>query len=95
MELVVLVKDFANGVNLEELRTTAISHVAAEVSYFVFKLNIAFLTQHADGSEEELFGTNMFFLIDGNDAIREVKQALQFVIIADGQHGMWTAKSRQ
>ena len=95
VELVVVLEDLANGVDLEELRGSAGTDIAAEVGYLVFKVDIPLLTQHADGGEEEALGADMLFLENGNDAVREVQQALQLIVIADGKHGMGPAEGGQ
>ena len=78
----------ANGVDFQELSTTATTEVATEIGYFVVIVNIAFLAEHTNGSGEKTVGTDVLFLIDGNDTVAEVEQTLKLVFIADGQHGV-------
>ena len=48
MELVGLVKDFFDGVYLQELRSTTGGNVSTHIGNLVVKVDITFLTQHAN-----------------------------------------------
>ena len=72
VELVALLEHFLDGIDFQELSGTAQTDIATEVGYLVVELDITLLTQHAHGSQEELFAGDMVFLIDGNHTVGEI-----------------------
>ena len=95
VELIALLEHFPDRIDFQELSSTTQTDVTTEIGYLVIKLDIAFLAKHTNSSQEELLAGDMVFLINRNHSIGEVEQALQLVLIANGQHGMWTSEGSQ
>ena len=92
VELVVLVEELSDNVYLQEFGTTTSTNVATKIGYLVGQIEVTLLAQHANSSKEELLRCDVLLLQYGNNAIREVQQALQLVVIADGKHGIGTTE---
>ena len=95
MKLIVMFKYFLYRIDFQKLRSTTGSDITTQIGNLVVEFHITLLTQHANGSQEEFFATDVFLLIDGNNTILKIQQTLQFIIVADSQDRMRTTESCQ
>ena len=92
MELVFIVKHLTRGIDLKEGGASAFAKTATKISQAVIEFEVALLTEHTHGGEKQFLRRNVFLLVYGDDTIREVEPSLQFLVVANGKHGIWSTE---
>lgn len=92
MELVGAVEYLSDIVYLEQGGASALSETAAQVCNLVLVADVALLSQHPYGGDEEIFRRGVLLLVDGKYSVTQVELPLHLFLVAYREDGCRAAE---